>query len=88
MHPEGAEANQRAGTLNPELDEKYQSDARVNSATAETLKEHDEEEVVYITGSKLAAVTGSTALVAFLLMLDNSILSTVSSTLLGIKINS
>lgn len=39
-------------------------------------KVHENEE--YITGTKLLAVTGSVTLVAFLLMMDQSILGTVS----------
>jgi hypothetical protein len=51
------------------------ADTALQPTTTQTTDENDD----YISGFKLAAVVGSVSLVVFLLLLDQSILSTVSS---------
>lgn len=56
-------------------------DVRATTSSTEPLSLKPEDDTKYISGFKLAAVIGSITMVVFILLLDVSIIATVSATL-------
>lgn len=71
----------------PEASNTKSEDVRATTSSTEPLSLKQEDDTKYISGFKLAAVIGSITMVVFILLLDVSIIATVSASPLRAKHN-